>query len=673
MKGKTGREPRVAPVSSLGMRTARWARRLGALVPLAWAAASCSQTARQLGTLPQASDTIYVGEMRPAGRAAARSFGVAAVAPSRALITGRRPAPTPHVPLDKIEPALRARVALATPGQRETLIVTFADTLQFPRFALGNTEPHGTNLDVSRQHASEAIARAIAANRATDATALGDSMQSAFGVRPIDHGWLVRSVEIVLPLVDAPRLASRPDVTSIEPLSLTGAPPDLSSCGASLPGAVSWNLGISAYLDANYTGGRIALLDTGVLADHDLLYSCGRLDMLGYCTAPGDRCVADRDLATDYATGGHGTSNAALLVSDGAGNPCMAGLTRAQLDCFRVYRKHTGAIDDVQAVSNAIDRAFRTAMERNDAVILPELDIRGTTSSRAVQAVDKAVTAGFVVVCPVGNDGAGALGSPGLSASVISAGGYAVATGATIPEESYVTDPHVLPKPDLQTPTQIVTARLGGDHMRNGRHADAWEFNGTSGAAPVATALAAILREHLMSSGLPVDAGEVYATLLASARPVLPSLTPGETPAQHGAGRPQLPVAGRIWWGEVDVPAGHDVPISIDPASGAADLNTGTPPGGSGGAIRHLDAAIWWEEPESFDANGFPSDTHNDVNLELVDPNGGKTDSQAFATVWEKVRADVPVGMTGVWTLHVIGDDLKIPVVRVYVAVIGTP
>ena len=75
----------------------------------------------------------------------------------------------------------------------------------------------------------------------------------------------------------------------------------------------------------------------------------------------------------------------------------------------------------------------------------------------------------------------------------------------------------------------------------------------------------------------------------------------------------------------------------------------------------------------AFDGQGYPKDTHDDVNLDLIDPSGNVTSSRRFPGVWERLRAKVPDGSTGTWTVRIVGDDMVNPTHRVYVAVIGTP
>jgi subtilisin family serine protease len=175
-------------------------------------------------------------------------------------------------------------------------------------------------------------------------------------------------------------------------------------------------------------------------------------------------------------------------------------------------------------------------------------------------------------------------------------------------------------KPDIQAPTNTETASNVSDTSLQ-------VFTGTSGATPYAGGAAALLRERLRGSNSSLDPGQVYSHLILSGRqPLFDNNT--------GVGVIFLPpVNGTEWFGKVSVANGAtiDIPLNIL----------------AGGSLNNLNGALWW--PETIEQ------THNDIDLYLVDPSGTeRVSSLSGPSVFERARVDGTI-TTGSWKLRIRG------------------
>ena len=134
------------------------------------------------------------------------------------------------------------------------------------------------------------------------------------------------------------------------------------------------------------------------------------------------------------------------------------------------------------------------------------------------------------------------------------------------------------------------------------------------------------------------DAGQAYSLAILSGREVGP-FSKGE----KGAGRIHLFWNDHISYDKISLNASEffEVRLSI-PAPGA----------------RSFRAAIWWPEYSEFDAAGNGIDTHNDINLDLLDSNGRTVMSSGTVKgVFERLA--VPSLSGGTWTLRITAKTIR--------------
>jgi hypothetical protein len=106
-----------------------------------------------------------------------------------------------------------------------------------------------------------------------------------------------------------------------------------------------------------------------------------------------------------------------------------------------------------------------------------------------------------------------------------------------------------------------------------------------------------------------------------------------------GAGPINLPTNGHAWWGKVSVSDGQTIEISLPVSSNGANT---------------LDGALWWPET-AFTIGPFVIESHNDVDLSLVDPGGVTRDSSlSIPSVYERARVSGAV-VNGAWKLRIRG------------------
>ncbi len=93
-----------------------------------------------------------------------------------------------------------------------------------------------------------------------------------------------------------------------------------------------------------------------------------------------------------------------------------------------------------------------------------------------------------------------------------------------------------------------------------------------------------------------------------------------------------MPVNGWGWWGKVSVTHGQTINIPLNMPGGAHDV---------------VDGALWWPETAA--------QTHNDIDLYLVDPSGNVRDfSWSIPSVFERARVEGSIP-SGTWTLRIHG------------------
>jgi hypothetical protein len=371
---------------------------------------------------------------------------------------------------------------------------------------------------------------------------------------------------------------------------------------------------------------RIGILDTGIDADHrDFGPSPTRIGLARDCVCACPNC--DGPNARDTNTEKHGTSTAAILGARPPGWPEGQGVTASKLDCFRVYGDD-GERLDIPATIRAFENSLCV-----DRIIVAEMDEVGIASIEV--AAHNATRAGALVVAAAGNHGKPKpyfddVGMPAQARQVIAVGAYHVGDKKQpIYEGTSWGMSHVggRPKPDLMAPTDCYA--VIGPHTA------------TSGATPFAAGAAALLRDWLVwaSNGTDVDPGQVCAQLILSGNVA----GPFEGPTREGVGRIVLPSNGNCVFGKIridEVASRCEIPIKVE------------------AGIQRFDAALWWPE-ELVHERGRQLDTHNDINLELVAPNGKVVAcSRSEGGVFE--RTSVPGSVApGTWLVRVDAKTIR--------------
>jgi hypothetical protein len=261
-----------------------------------------------------------------------------------------------------------------------------------------------------------------------------------------------------------------------------------------------------------------------------------------------------------------------------------------------------------------------------DGLIVAEMQDYTDQDGAVSTAADAAFDAGVPVVAAAGNYGelfgmpvAGSVRSPADAHKVLGVGaldndghgGLALypASGRGPAEDGRT-------KPDILAPTGTTVAANCSDWCFQ-------SFYGTSGATPYAAGAVAFLRNWVIQNTWDSSPGIEYALAIMSGN----NTSSPTTNQDRGAGLIVMPPYWNVQWGSVTVDpwTQADVPIYLES------------PG-------LMDVAIWW--PESV------SQTHNDVDLALVDPYSGEAASTATASVFEKIEYD-GVGTTGTWTVSI--------------------
>jgi len=161
----------------------------------------------------------------------------------------------------------------------------------------------------------------------------------------------------------------------------------------------------------------------------------------------------------------------------------------------------------------------------------------------------------------------------------------------------------------------------------------------------------------------------VYAAMLACGTNVRDAS--GGYPPREGAGSIELPGAGRIWWGSVQLSAGDEVriPVSIGPLT-----------------ARRVRGAIWWDDGSVRIDGGLVFYRHADYLLELLDKAGHSfASSSGTRDCFERIdvggirpplagrRPPVGVHPPQPVTLHIENTNLARGWHTVYWALIATP
>jgi serine protease AprX len=269
-----------------------------------------------------------------------------------------------------------------------------------------------------------------------------------------------------------------------------------------------------AHLGCDGTGVRIAIIDTGIDADHP--------DFTGRIAEMAD-LVGEGPLDEN----GHGTHCAGIALGAGtaSGGRFRGVAPGALLYSAKVlHRGGQGMMSDVMA-------GIEWAVEQHVQII--SLSLGGPGPSDGHDALsdicDAAVESGVVVCVAAGNDGPSSytIGAPGAARRVITVGASTDAdTVAPFSSRGPTADSRV--KPDLVAPGHLITSTRAAD-TELGTPLDGYytECSGTSMATPLVAGVCALLlqKEPMLTPD------EVKARLMSTAVDL------GEQPMAQGQGR----------------------------------------------------------------------------------------------------------------------------------------
>lgn len=538
-------------------------------------------------------------------------------------------------PKSKIHPLLMEWLGKRDLGETETLVVTFRDELAMPRFPEPDVDQPRDCCDNERElDRADALADAVLRERDGDYERLSERL-GRVEAKVTDTFWLIRGMQVQMPLANVERLAEDEEVLYIEPDNTFDAPPQ--------DDVVDGRRDIVSdpYFDLGLTTGWIGLLDTGVRRSHVLFNSPSHIDFMRDCVNGGADCNTGTALNPNDDCWNHGTSSAAIITANARQGDAFRGVTGITLDSWKVYPSSTDANGNCNGFLNvtASVRGFENAVRVLDRVIVAEMQGSGDDRSAIAVAADNAFDAGAVVIAANGNNGPadGTVNVPANAHKVIGVGNFDVQSGGQVTSQSRGPAPDGRFKPDIQAPTNTETASNASDTARR-------VFTGTSGATPYAAGAAALLRNWLRRPTGSIDPGQVYAQMILSGQDPYPFTN------TEGAGPIELPTNGVAWWGKVTVDDGEnvDIPITVN----AESANT-------------LDAALWWPEG-GVRIFGFQIDWHSDVDLHLIDPSGStRASSVSIPSVFERARVGGRIA-NGVWTLRVRGYRVPLLAPTVY-------
>jgi hypothetical protein len=540
---------------------------------------------------------------------------------------GREPKPEIPGPADtaaKIHPLLARWLKDRPADEVATLVITFRDDLQIPRFPEPDLDQPRDCCDNERElKRADALAEAIQRAREGDYKKLRSRLADA-RAEVHETFWLIRGVQVSMPLGSVEKLAADEEVLYLQPDESEDAPPqdDVVNGRAEIVSDPYFDLGLAT--------GWIGLLDSGVRRTHVLFNQPSHIDFMRDCVNGGADCNTGNNLNPNDDCWNHGTSSAAIITANGRQGNAFRGVTAIHLDSWKVYPSTTDANGACTGFlsSTAAVRGFENAVRVLDRVIVAEMQGSGNDRDAISVAADNAFDAGAVIIAANGNNGPGAntVNVPAVAHKVIGVGNFDVASGTQVASQSRGPAPDGRFKPDIQAPTNTETASAASDTARR-------VFTGTSGATPYAAGAAALLRNWLRRPSGSIDPGQVYAQLILSGQRPFPFDN------TQGSGGIELPTNGWAWWGKVSVSNGQrvDIPITI-----------------TGERANTFDAALWWPEG-GFRILGFEIDFHSDIDLSLIDPGGStRASSISINSVFERVRVAGRVA-AGTWKLRIHG------------------
>lgn len=426
-------------------------------------------------------------------------------------------------------------------------------------------------------------------------------------------------------------IAARPEVTYLF-LDERSLPPPIPP--ESLEDAAA-RLGTDFLFDSGYTGRApglyVGLLDTGVtFRDTAPLDALMRRDPSAWtqdCTQGTNDLCQGSDPSDNH---NHGTKTMFIMRNTAAAE--NASLSDAVIDSFKVSTSVGGA-----PYRDAILRAFEAASGWSDIIVANVQPDPTETYFPIAEAANTAYELGIAVIAAHGNKSGCredcGVPYPASAEFALAVGEFDLNLDGTSTDQriAYTHDYRV--KPDVQAGTPVSVLGEFGDTLN--------EYRGTSAATPQIGATAAVLWHYLSSSGLQVEPGHIYATLLAAGK----NHTSPAGDILSGAGPVELPDS---WFstvrqvGSVDLSNSTYLPITLP----------------SGYLLRDLEVAWWWEDDRdnNWQEANVGMDGHHWIRGYMAGSNPVAYDPRGQYATWGKLHVDAPqAGSSYLWLDHFEG------------------
>ena len=531
--------------------------------------------------------------------------------------------------VEKLHPVLRQLLNDRPGEERIRILINFRDDVQIPRFPQPFLEqPRDSRANQRATARAQELIDQIQQRRAAAYDTLTAQMSERYQAEVIATFWLINAMTVEAPLQAVRALLQRDDVVYIEPDDGGEQPPQNANNNDDVQDGRALIVS-DPYFNLGQTNGYIGLLDTGLRFTHVQFNSPSTIDFRFDCTD--GACDNNPDITDDCWN--HGTSTAAIITGNNRQGNAFRGITGITLDSFKIYPAGCGGLNGTATV-----QAFQTAVAVLDRVIVAEMQSGQNDTGAISTAADNAFDSGAVIIAANGNNGPGddTVNAPAIAHKVIGVGNFDVQSQNQINSQSRGAAPDNRFKPDIQAPTNTETASNASDTAFR-------IFGGTSGATPYASGAAALLRNWLRGNRGGIDPGQVYAQLILSGSQPYPFNN------TSGAGPIRMPVNGWGCWGKVSVRNGETINIRFNVPGGAHDV---------------FDGALWWPETAA--------QTHNDIDLHLIDPNGVTRDfSISIPSVFERARVTGTI-QPGTWTVRIRGFSVPTGSQTVYWTAVNT-
>jgi len=502
-----------------------------------------------------------------------------------------------------------APAGAADGGRLVKVVVTFVDDQQVPRFPdYDQSQPATAPVHLAARARADELVRDLVARREPGYRGVRADI-GKLGGRVLDTYWLSKGVLAEVPLSAVPALAGRSDVRYVEPDADAVTSMDNSEQAARAL------LGTDPYFTTGRTGDRVAILDSGVKSSAYLISNPSVLDL-------GMDLTADGSAGVDKCN--HGTKTAGVIAGNNNLGDTYRGISGIKVDIYKILTfngtKCTGTTD-------AAVKGMQAAVQQLEKVIVGAFGSAEGEDSSISTAADDAFDAGAVVIIANGNSGpgAGTVTAPGNARKVLGIGAVDVETFARYPEQSEGPTGDGRIKPDLVAPTNVVTASADSNLVA--------VYGGTSSASSHAGGAAAVFRNFLRGTATDVEPGHVYAGMILGG-----SNPGGFFDNVQGAGKLKLmppPPSSNAIYQKFSL-------TSSDGSSIGVQFNV-TIPADTPSACR-FSGSLWW---------GEKAGTHNDYDLQLIDPNGVvRAVSASGPSVFELARVNAPL-QAGTWKVRV--------------------